>query len=53
MMMQMGYPPEMYFSNEPSVFLEQALVVFILTMAVGLYPVVNIGRLRVIGALRG
>ncbi len=53
MMMQMGYPPEMFFSNEPSVFLEQALVVFILTMVVGLYPVVNIARLRVIGALRG
>lgn len=53
MMVQMGFDPVMYFSSEPAIFYEQALTIFIFTIVIGMYPIMNIWRLRVIGALRG
>lgn len=53
MMVQMGFDPVMYFSSEPAIFYEQALTIFIFTILIGMYPIMNIWRLKVIGALRG
>jgi ABC-type lipoprotein release transport system permease subunit len=53
MMVEMGFAPAMFFSSEPFIFWQQAITVFILTIAIGMYPMVNFWRLRTIGALRG
>lgn len=52
MMLQMGFEPAMYFSMAPSVFYEQALTIFIFTLIIGLYPILNIRKLRIMKALR-
>lgn len=53
MMVQMGFAPAMFFSNEPAIYYQQALTIFIFTIAIGMYPIMNIWRLKVITALRG
>lgn len=50
-MMQMGFQPIMSFSMMPSVFYNQAITIFIFTIIIGLYPVLNIHRLRISKAL--
>lgn len=50
-MMQMGFEPIMSFSMMPSVFYNQAITIFIFTIIIGLYPVLNIHRLRISKAL--
>lgn len=52
MMLQMGFEPAMFFSMEPSVFYNQALTIFIFTMIIGIYPLLNIRKLKIINALR-
>ncbi len=52
MMLQMGFEPAMYFSMMPSIFYEQALIIFIFTLLIGIYPLVNIQKLIIIHALR-
>ena len=52
MMLQMGFEPAMFFSIAPGVFYQQALIIFIFTLFIGLYPVFNIRRLQVMNALR-
>lgn len=52
MMLQMGFEPAMFFSISPSVFYNQALTIFIFTLIIGLYPVLNIRRLKVMNAIR-
>jgi ABC-type lipoprotein release transport system permease subunit len=53
MMLQMGFDPAMFFSTEPFIFLNQALTIFILTLIIAIYPVLNVRRLKVMHALRG
>jgi ABC-type lipoprotein release transport system permease subunit len=52
-MSQMGFEPIMSFSMMPSVFYNQAITIFIFTLLIGLYPVLNIYRLKVSKALHG
>jgi ABC-type lipoprotein release transport system permease subunit len=52
MMLQMGFEPAMFFSMMPSVFYEQALTIFVFTMVIGIYPAVNIQKLKIMRALR-
>lgn len=52
MMLQMGFEPAMFFSMMPSVFYNQALTIFIFTLVIGIYPVLNLRKLKVMNALR-
>lgn len=51
-MIEMGIEPNMYFSMSPMVFWGQALVVFLLTMVIAVYPVYKVYQLKVNQALR-
>ncbi len=51
-MLQMGFEPIMSFSMTPSVFFNQGITILIFTMIIGLYPLFNINRLKIIDALR-
>lgn len=53
MMEEMGFEPAMYFSMMPSVFYDQALTILMFALAIGIYPVIYISKLKVIKALRG
>ncbi len=52
MMLQMGFEPAMFFSMTPSVFYDQALIIFVINLAIGIYPVWSICKLKVMNALR-
>ncbi len=52
MMLQMGFEPAMFFSMAPSIFYYQALIIFVFTILIGLYPVYNISRLKIMSAIR-
>jgi len=51
-MIDMGIEPYMYFSWNPPVFYGQALVVFILTLVIAIYPIYKVYKLNVNQALR-
>jgi len=51
-MEEMGLEPLMYFSISPFVFYNQALVVFFLTLIIGIFPVYKAFKLKVNQALR-
>lgn len=48
----MGIEPELIFSTAPKVFINQLLTVFIITMLISLYPLINVLKLREINYLR-
>ena len=48
----MGIEPYLYFALHPFVFYNQALVVFILTLLIGIIPVYKVFKLKVNTALR-
>ena len=50
-MLQMGFEPIMSFSMTPSVFYNQAVTILIFTMIIGIYPILNISRLKINKAL--
>lgn len=47
-----GIEPILPFSVEPTIFTTQAIVVFFLTIAISLYPIIHTKRIKVIDALR-
>jgi|AntRauTorcE11898_2_1112593.scaffolds.fasta_scaffold01242_9 ABC-type lipoprotein release transport system permease subunit len=47
-----GWEPFMFFSSEPRIFYLQAIIVFILTVVVAIYPVTKIFTMKEINALR-
>lgn len=47
-----GFEPVMYFSMAPSVFLNQAITIFVFTMLIAIYPLYFLSRLKVMEALR-
>lgn len=49
---QFGFEPYMFFGTAPEVFLNQVLTVFIITLVVSVYPIVNSFRMNVTNALR-
>jgi len=51
-MIDMGVEPYFYFSLHPSVFYKQALVVFIIMIVVGIFPVYKAFKIKVNEALR-
>jgi len=51
-MIDMGIEPFMYFSMQPDVFYTQAFVVFIITMAISVYPIIKSYTLKLTSALR-
>jgi len=51
-MIEMGIEPYMYFSMHPKVFYTQALIVFIITMVIALFPIYKAFTLKLISALR-
>lgn len=53
MMLQLGFEPVMFFSMAPDVFFRQAITIFIFTLIIGIYPVINVRKLEIMRALRG
>lgn len=52
MMISMGIEPYLYFAIHPFVFYNQALVVFCLTLFIGIFTIIKVFRLKVNQALR-
>lgn len=50
-MLQMGFEPIMSFSMVPSVYYNQGITILIFTLIIGLYPLLNINRLKINKAL--
>ena len=50
--MQYGFEPYMFFGTAPSVFTNQVLSIFIITLIISLYPVFKVKNLKVTNALR-
>ncbi len=53
MMIKYGWEPFMFFSLIPKVFYNQILVIFVITMAVAIYPVIMAYRIQAMKAIRG
>jgi ABC-type lipoprotein release transport system permease subunit len=53
LMEDFGFEPYMIFSTAPEVFWQQALSVFVLTLLIGIYPVIASLRIKEIKALHG
>ncbi|HEY9113395.1 MAG TPA: FtsX-like permease family protein [Bacteroidales bacterium] len=51
-MIDMGIEPYMYFSMQPEVFYTQAIVVFIITLSIALFPIYKSFTLKLTKALR-
>ena len=50
--MLMGFEPIMPFSMIPPIFYYQAITIFVFTLLIGIYPVLNISRMKISKALR-
>lgn len=53
LMEDFGFEPFMFFSVAPEVFWQQAISVFVLTMLIGIYPIIAARRIKEIKALHG
>ncbi|MBN3035900.1 MAG: ABC transporter permease [Bacteroidales bacterium] len=49
---EFGWEPVIYFSSRLPVFTNQVLTVFLITLAISIYPMMHILRLRAVNALR-
>lgn len=52
-LIEMGYEPLMLFSVEPYVFIEQATIVLLFCLLIGIYPFLTVRKLNVMNAIRG
>ncbi len=52
-MAQYGMEPYMFFSLKPSLFYNQMILVFFISVFISLFPIYNISRLKITNALRG
>lgn len=50
---QYGFEPYMFFGTAPSVYLNQVITIFIITLIISLYPVLKVKNLKVTKSLRG
>jgi ABC-type lipoprotein release transport system permease subunit len=50
---QYGMEPYMFFSIQPSLFYNQMILVFFISLFIAIFPVYNIYRLKITSALRG
>jgi ABC-type lipoprotein release transport system permease subunit len=53
LMENFGFEPYMFFSTAPEVFWQQAITVFILTLIIGIYPIVASLKIKEIKAMHG
>jgi ABC-type lipoprotein release transport system permease subunit len=53
LMEDFGFEPYMFFSTAPEVFWQQAISVFVITLLIGIYPVIAARRIKEIKALHG
>ena len=53
LMEDFGFEPYMFFSTAPEVFWQQAISVFVLTVLIGIYPIIASLRIKEIKALHG
>lgn len=53
LMEDFGFEPYMFFSTAPEVFWQQAISVFVMTLLIGIYPVIAARRIKEIKALHG
>jgi len=53
LMEDFGFEPYMFFSTAPEVFWQQAISVFVLTLLIGIYPIIASLRIKEIKALHG
>jgi ABC-type lipoprotein release transport system permease subunit len=53
LMEDFGFEPYMFFSTAPEVFWQQAISVFVLTLLIGIYPIVATLRIKAIKAMHG
>jgi ABC-type lipoprotein release transport system permease subunit len=51
MMEDMGFEPAMFFSMMPSVFYDQAIIILVFSVVIGIYPLIFIRNLRIMNAL--
>lgn len=51
-MIEMGIEPFMYFSIQPEIYYNQALIVFLITMIIAIYPVIRAFTLKLNTAMR-
>ncbi len=51
--LQYGMEPYMFFSMKGSLFYSQMILVFIISVFISIFPVYNIGRLKITKAMRG
>ncbi|MBN1337699.1 MAG: ABC transporter permease [Bacteroidales bacterium] len=52
MVLNMGFDPVMKFSMDTGVFLNQAITIFAITVMIAVYPLVTVGKLKIMNALR-
>ncbi|MDD2425334.1 MAG: hypothetical protein PHU00_04830, partial [Bacteroidales bacterium] len=50
--LQYGFDPYMFFSAAPSVFINQAIIIFVIAMAISLYPVLKVKKMSVAHSLK-
>jgi ABC-type lipoprotein release transport system permease subunit len=53
LMEDFGFEPYMFFSTAPEVFWQQAITVFVLTLIIGIYPIVASLKIKEIKAMHG
>ena len=49
---QFGIEPVLYFAMLPKVFIEQAVIVFIITFVIVFYPITKVSNMKIINAIR-
>lgn len=53
LMEDFGFEPYMFFSTAPEIFWQQAVTIFVISVLIGIYPVVAARRIKAIKALHG
>jgi len=53
LMEDFGFEPYMFFSTAPEVFWQQAITIFVVSVLIGIYPIVSANRIVAIKALHG
>lgn len=53
MMLEYGFEPIIYFSAAPQIFYHQAIIIFVVSIVIFLFPLSRLGKLNVIKSIRG
>jgi len=52
-MQEYGMEPFMFFSMKPSLFYNQIILVFLISLFISIFPISNISRMKITKAMRG